>query len=572
MRIFLYLFFLGLCSFSFAQSDVFETDGKGNRDIERGFRLPSSPKIVDNIPPKKIEPRPLLDLKKSTKINTDTIEAATVETETLLSKLYPCFIKMGMGSALMPFAEFYANSTRSRTNNFGFHAQHQSFFGKIKTRDKLLLAPAGYDKTSLSGTYQTFQKNYTFGGQLEYMNHGFHYYGLHLPNGNGDSLAQRYQTVAANIHLETHPLDTARFNTTANVGFRYTTTAKPFLDSLNAWRAKEQAFNFNVKGYYRMNKHEFQGLIGLRYNGYAYGIQDSVLMASDSGLIRKNPIFDFNPGIKSLLLENKLLINVGFTVSIDVASSTKAYFFPSVYFQYGLKDNAIIPFLTLSGQVRQNSLFSLYSVNPFINPNVLLHNEINPYDIQLGIKARIGSNLKGGLLANFIKINNRAFYVTDTLLSSGNRFTLVYDSLNYTKIEAHISYLSGNKWNINAIARYNSYEMKHELKAWHLPNVEFILGGAYNLFDKLIVKADIHLAFNRFAKVYQAGPNVGIENNQYYFNLGSLIDGNIGVEYRYSKRLSGFIQINNFAAQRYFQFYNYPVLPMQALAGITFKF
>ena len=110
------------------------------------------------------------------------------------------------------------------------------------------------------------------------------------------------------------------------------------------------------------------------------------------------------------------------------------------------------------------------------------------------------------------------------------------------------------------------------MKAWNLPNFEFILGGVYNLYDKLIVKADLHLGLNRFAKVYQPGPNVGTENNQYYYNLGSLIDGNLGVEYRYSKRMSGLIQINNIAAQRYLQFYNYPVMPIQVLAGITFKF
>jgi hypothetical protein len=572
MRLFLFFLFLVFCKISFSQTDVFETDGKGNRDIERGVRIPTSPKIVENITGKKVETRPLLDLKKNTIITTDTIEAATIEAEPLLTKLYPCYIKVGMGSALMPFAEFYANSTRSRTSNFGFRAQHQSFFGKIKTREKLTLAPAGFDKTSLLGNFHTFQKDYSFVGKLEYINHGFHYYGLPNANANADSLAQRYQTFDANFRLETHPLDTARFNTTTNVNYRYTTTAKPFVDSLQDWKAKEQAFKFNVKGYYRMDKHEFQGLLGLRYIGYAYGIEDSVLMGSDSGLIRKNPIFDINPGIKSSFLDNNLLMNVGFTVSIDGASTTKAYFFPAVYLQYGINENTIIPFITLSGQVHQNSLYNLYSINPFINPNIILRNEINPYDIQLGVKARIGNNIKGGFSANFIKVNNRAFFVTDTSLSSGNRFTLVYDSLNHTKIEANFSYQSGSKLNINAIARYNSYEMRHELKAWNLPNFEFILGGVYNLYDKLIVKADLHLGLNRFAKVYQPGPNVGTENNQYYYNLRGIIDGNLGVEYRYSKRLSGFIQINNVVAQRYLQFYNYPVMPIQVLAGITFKF
>ena len=77
---------------------------------------------------------------------------------------------------------------------------------------------------------------------------------------------------------------------------------------------------------------------------------------------------------------------------------------------------------------------------------------------------------------------------------------------------------------------------------------------------------------NRFAKVYQPGTNISVANGQYYTSLGSMIDGNLGFEYRYNKRLSGFLQINNVAAQRYLQFYNYPVIPIQILAGATFKF
>jgi hypothetical protein len=77
---------------------------------------------------------------------------------------------------------------------------------------------------------------------------------------------------------------------------------------------------------------------------------------------------------------------------------------------------------------------------------------------------------------------------------------------------------------------------------------------------------------NRFARVDASTPNASFENNQYFVDLGSIVDANLGFEYRYNKRLSGFLQINNLAAQRYLQFYNYPVIPLQVLAGVTFKF
>lgn len=572
MRLLFILLFTTFNSIAFTQADIFETEGKGNRDIERNSRIPSYPKILDNIPQNAVITRPLLDLNQRIVIIKDTIEAASVETEQMLNKFYPFYLKAGMGSALMPFAELYVNSTRSRNSYYGFHAKHLSFFGTIKDRENQRYAPAGFDKTSLLGTFETFQRSTTLLGQLHYLNHGFHYYGLTQENANADSLAQRYQTVDAKLVIDTHPRDTARFNVRATANFRYTSTGTPYLDSLKDWKATEQAFNVNMLGYYKTEKNTFHGLLGLRYNGYAYGILDSILMLSDSGLLRKNPIFDIQPGVKSYLLSQHFFVDAGFNVSIDGGGSTKLYFFPNVYAQYAFAQNSFVPFLSLGGQVKQISLFSLYSLNPYINPNVLIQNEINPYDIQLGFNAKMGKNFHGGISANFIKINNRAFFVTDTLMSSGNRFTLVYDSLNHTKIEGKLTYQSGSKLNVNLIARYHSYEMLHEARAWNLPNVEIILGGTYNLFDKLLVKTEVNLAMNRFAKVDATTPNASLENNQYFVNLGSIIDANLGIEYRYNKRLSGFLQINNLAAQRYLQFYNYPVIPIQVLAGITCKF
>jgi len=59
----------------FAQSDVFETDGKGNREIEKRSRILSYPKIVDTIKQSPISTRPLMDLKASVKVTTDTQSA-----------------------------------------------------------------------------------------------------------------------------------------------------------------------------------------------------------------------------------------------------------------------------------------------------------------------------------------------------------------------------------------------------------------------------------------------------------------------------------------------------------------
>ena len=572
MRLLFSLFCFFLAQNMLAQSDVFETDGKGNREIERATRIVSFPKIFDSIQTSQVTHRPLLSLTVATHVSSDTIEAAVIETETLLEKYYPFYLKAAMGSSLMPLGELYLNSTRSRNNCYGFHVKHISFFGGLKNQEKQKMAPASFDKTNVFGSFSTYQKTYDFGAQVNYLNHGFHYYGLIAPSANADSLKQRFQVLNTHLQLDYHRADTNVFNLKTALDFRFVNNAKPFYDSLVDWRAKEGAFSLRTMGYYRKNNELFYATIGARHNNYAYGIQDSTLQVGDSGLLVKNTIIDFVPGIKTLLMAKKLVVDVGFGLSIDVGSNTKAYFFPNIYMQYSLFNDAFIPYAKISGGVKQNSLFALYNDNPFILTNVSVKNEVSPYDISLGFKGIGGKRISYGILANVSKINQKAFFVTDTLLSTGNRFNVIYDSLSYVKIEGNFAYQQSEKLNIATTLRYHSYTMLHEAKAWNLPQVEFLLNGSYNLYHKFIVNVALEMSFNRYAKMYAPGQNVTAQKGQYYTSIGSIIDGNIGLEYRYNPRLSAFINVNNIASQRYLRFYNYPVLPIQIFAGITARF
>ncbi|MFM7566516.1 MAG: hypothetical protein ACKO4K_07195 [Flavobacteriales bacterium] len=562
--------FLGV--FTFAQKDVFEAEGIGLREIDRKQRVISAPKIIE---PKRIENLPAqkpLVLVTKTKITYDSIEAASVSLDKLIDKLYPFYLKLGMGSTLMPMGELYVNSTRQRSGFYGLHVKHLSFFGDIKTRDKQLLAPAGFDKTDLGISFKNIASNYALDGSIDYLNDGFHYYGLANPSANKDSLAQRYHTVQSDFSVGTRKSDSTAFNVDARIYFRSTNTKDPYVDSLLLWKPKEQAFSLLTMGKKRVGNDVFHGSLGLRFNGYQYGILDSTLQAGDSGLVRRNTIIDLHPGVKSSFLNQKLTLDAGFNVSIDAHEKTRLYFFPKVSLQYNLVEDLVIPFITLEGEVKQNSLYALYRQNPYIQTNVTLYNEIRPYQIQLGVKGLLSKNLTYQVKGVFAKRNNVSLFITDTLRSSGNRFQVIYDSMNYASIEGNISYELSTKIKLDFIGRFHSYEMFHEAKAWNLPQWDFTLRGVYNLYDKLIAKLSLDMAFNRYGKVYGPGENIDQISNQYAYALGGIVDGNLGFEYRYNSRYSGFLNINNIISQRYLRFYNYPVMPIQIMAGITVKF
>ena len=569
--LFSFLLIFNLSSF-FAQPDVFEAEGLGNREIEPSYRLVSSPKIIDSIKVSAVKQQPLLQLYSDTKIHLDTIEAATIETTEKIKQLYPFYAKVGIGSTIMPLGELFFNSTRSRSALYGAHVKHLSSFGDVKNRDNIKYAPASFDKTSALVFGKFSKNNITLGGNLNYENYGYHNYGIQDENINADSIGQRINRTGFDLNLLVNQGDSARLNLAFDIAYRNLTSKSRFLDTLEDWKAKENSFLFNTRGWFNKGTECFYGNIGIRYNGYKYGIADSATII-DTGIVLNNTIIDLYPGISSQLLQNKLNVDVGVGLSIDVNTVSRAYIYPRASISYSLLNDLIIPFIGIRGGLNQTTFDVINRANPYVLTNVLLANENKPYDLFFGVRGGITKQITYGINASFARVNNKAFFVTDTFYTTlGNQFSIVYDSLNLTTLEGCISYQLNEKLKIDGVGRFYSYEMMNEAKAWNLPQLQFTLRGSYNLYDKFLIRADLTLESGRMAKVVGPGNGVVFENNQYFMPLGFIADGNLGVEYRYSKRVSAFLQINNLASQRYSRWLNYPVMPIQVMAGITARF
>ena len=122
------------------------------------------------------------------------------------------------------------------------------------------------------------------------------------------------------------------------------------------------------------------------------------------------------------------------------------------------------------------------------------------------------------------------------------------------------------------MARFNSYEALNQAYAWNLPVFEFQLRAAYNLFDKFMFNLDGHIETGRKALVYEMLDGATEIDGQYYIGLGGIVDFNLGISYRYNKRVTAFLQLNNMLSQRYNAWYNYPVQPIQVMGGVSLRF
>jgi hypothetical protein len=77
----------------------------------------------------------------------------------------------------------------------------------------------------------------------------------------------------------------------------------------------------------------------------------------------------------------------------------------------------------------------------------------------------------------------------------------------------------------------------------------------------------------RFGKSLGNTGDAELQDGGYYkVELDPFIDANIGVEYRYTKRLSAFVRLNNFLAARYAKWNNYNLQRFNAMMGVTYSF
>jgi outer membrane receptor protein involved in Fe transport len=96
----------------------------------------------------------------------------------------------------------------------------------------------------------------------------------------------------------------------------------------------------------------------------------------------------------------------------------------------------------------------------------------------------------------------------------------------------------------------------------------------YNMQDKFLLKAELFTFSKMYAPAYQhSTDNNGLKVvTQVAEEIKGAVDLNLGVEYRYSKVLSGFINLNNILNQRYYKYYNYPSYRFNLMLGITYSF
>ena len=518
------------------------------------------------------------------------IPAAKINVEEKLSYLYRGYVKAGWGTYNTTPVDFYYTDGRSKKGTYGVHYQLLRGDGVVLNDDDAI--PDRYSDNRAQAWGKYFFKKTQLVGNFNWDRNVNHWYGLAdttyktaaFDTYMKDQLQQRMNTFGGGLSYLSYQRDTGDFNFNAELGLRNTKDIQ-----------NNSETHFNVLAHGRMLRDStlFQADFGVNYNNFTFfgpqldGRSTSFLPSetvdttfqertTEGAIIRIVPT--------ASTTWKGLRVKVGAGIYLDVRGEKPGHFYPLAEVSYNMLNGVIVPFAGIKGNMEPTTYLSLYRQNPFIQTFPNLKNLNNKLDAFVGIGGAISRSLSYKAGFNYRKFENFAYFVNDsitsitnTYITRGNVFTLMYEDLTSFNIFGELALYAGEKWKANGRLDLFKYTTEISNYAWHQPNMRIMVNGQYNMRNKFIISTDLFYVGTRWAKSTMALPGAqdGTYNNSdksFEYKLKGFIDANFKVEYRYNKRLSAWVQINNAFGLKYQRWGNYPVQQVVATLGATYAF
>jgi hypothetical protein len=463
-----------------------------------------------------------------------------------LTKLYNSYIRVGVGTKTHPLFEAYINSKRSADYTLGAYYKYAASYAKVGLlNDERVFA--GYSDNDLQLFGKKFFKNSTLQGDIGVQGDTRYFYGYDTQidtSMDKDDIRQKYLQFNMNANYKSTYVDSNHINYDFNVGIDY------IKDDFS-----NNELGFKMKG--DINKIFSKEMVGAKVGIEHYSVSEKV----DSS---NNTIININPWVGKF--GDKWRVKAGINIYSDARDdNTNIYYYPVGILEYDIANHFLIPYAGVNGKIEVNSFLKTLNINPFVVPGTSMLNTDHKLILYGGVRGNFNSNTYYNVKVSYALIDNMPFFVNNWALtdSSGNQFSVVYDNIELVSYFGELSLAPNEKLNLHIKAHYRNYKMDVEQKPWHKPSFDLTFSARYNLRDKIILKGDIFSLGKRYAK---------LNNNGDFAELESVIDINIGAEYRYSKILSGFIQFNNILSENYDQWNYYPTYGFNVLLGITYAF
>ncbi len=513
----------------------------------------------------------MLTVKGEVPARVDSIEAAKLNIQLAQQKLYKGFVKAGFGLYTTPLFEVYYDQTRNRKNAYGLHFKHLSSNGGIKD-----VGPSDYSFNNVDAFYSAYLKHHEVTGKVIYDRRRISYYGydpsipteVPIPlNSDHDELRQIYNDIGFAARLKSLYKDSTKVAHDVGLEVHHywnlasTTETNVTLDAKLKMDQGAETYGGNIlidNNAYRA--HASTSIADILTNGTMIGLEPFVSTGGD-----------------------KYNVRVGAGMFLDAQGKSTFHFFPQAYADYHLFEEILVPYVGVDGRRVRNSFRSLTRENPFLDSSPNLTNSSLMYDIYGGLRGSFSSDVGFDVRVSKSRMKDRPLYVKAAPYSVidvfdpvhlNPRFDVIYDEVDQLDLSGEINYSHGERVNVSGRIDVLTYSQEHEAEAWNLPPYRLTLAANYNFQDKLRVKVEAMFIGARKAAVWIPDTIPWSEQapQKQSVDLKGYVDLHLGLEYRYTKRLSVFFDVSNLSASKYERWYRYPVQRTLFLGGATFAF
>ncbi|MCB9184630.1 MAG: hypothetical protein H6591_12000 [Flavobacteriales bacterium] len=541
----------------------YEIQGIYSPAIADAQKIDLRPQPVDTVLPTLAVRYDLLPAKAEIPVKVDSIAAARLTVEAEQQRLYKGYVKAGFGLYTTPLGELYYDQTRSKENGFGVHLKHMSSNGGIDD-----VGESDYSYNSIDGFYKHFFSEHEAMGRLIYDRRRVNYYGYvsndstenviqSAPEPADDALKQFYNDIGFAARLRSLYADSSRI--AHDIGLE-----------AHAYSNLSGSRETNLRVTADVGKQEgaeyYSGTLLIDNNTYRGELGGSLGDFKQNGTL-----IGLMPSVRTV--GQKYFVRAGVGMYLDALGKTTFHFFPQAYAHYALFDNILVPYIGVEGERKRNSFRSLTRENPWLTGGPPLANTSKLYDVYLGLRGNFMNNLGFDVRASKSAYESMALFVNQPNQPFGDRMAVVYDDVDVLDLSGQITYSQREDLRFSARVDVYTYSVKVQEEPWNLPPYKLTFAARYSLRDKLIAKAEVLFLGKRPAlRLPESSNDPNVVPTAVRADLDGYMDLYLGLEYRYTKRLSLFLDLSNLSASKYERWYRYPVQRGLVLGGATYAF
>lgn len=520
---------------------------------------------------------------------TENIKPAKVIGEPI-PKLFNNSIKVGFGNHLSPLVDANFSMGRNRKYEVAAAYRHHSAYGKVKDYS---LFKTNHSLNEADVVGRLFGKKFVSSLEIMYSQKAVNCYGFR------NSEDTSYWRDLESSFKDPYRKQTKRWYQNARGILSFTDNAQSSKDlrfdagvdynlNLTNWRSIENTIIIDggvskvvvenrrsadmlaVGGRFRFEDNMYRDGI---HDGYWYG--DSNQYYKKGNVLKNAYHVSFQPTLRFKYEFVELNADLVFHIygydgddMENIKKTTKFQFNPVIDLKLHIIPKAFTFYIGTGGGVERNTVDRISNVNPYLHP--LLYSNLR--------FTRDKFNAYAGLCGNFsrhidYRLQVSGHWMQDVLsfdfyrydwggyfnfygfndfqpLYSGNVFNLrVRGDLNFC-------------WNEKILAHVDAEYSHFSKRIYYIPDFTANLSFRYNVVNRVWVYTTISGYTNMKAR-NRTGRDV---------ILKGCFDWSIGAEYRFIKRMTAFIDLNNLISQRYYRWYDLPSYRFNFMVGLSVDF